>query len=484
MNGKYLNRGLTVVAILGLTACGGGSGGNGPGGGTTDTTAPQVTAFSPASDATDVAPNSLIEITFNEALSSTGNVKVMNSQGYPVFGKTELSGDSRSVVFTPYTVLDNGEVHIVEVIGTKDSAGNAFAGAATYSFVTKQKFRILESHNDPTGNPFVYYTTERDLDGNTAIRRGFWQPGVDGEWFTADDSETPAYSMITLDTNGMPTTYVYFDAGDDGVSHTGDDIALQIEKLSYNARGQLTLKTIALVGPDFAPDTDDDIPSSRYIYTYDDKGKAESFLFYSSPGIDLQWDTDDDQITYFTFNEYGDDGYLSRFYFGGDPGADGFPGTEDDNLYFYFDYVVDLATSTMTEVGIYDAGDDGVWFSGDETPDDWTITRLIEGGVGYMYISYQDDGADGEALTADDLPYFYETGFFDEDRQIDHEISFFDAGEDGVWLNDDDVIGEYTTLEYDADGNLIRRYHFNDPGADEVWMNTDDKPFYELVFGD
>jgi methionine-rich copper-binding protein CopC len=98
-----------------------------------DTTAPRIASSSPANDASGIAINSNIAVTFSEAmdpssvaLSITPNVNL---------GSVSFRSGNASVEFNPPTDFSGDTTYAVNVSG-KDVAGNALTGSSSFKFKT------------------------------------------------------------------------------------------------------------------------------------------------------------------------------------------------------------------------------------------------------------------------------------------------------------------------------------------------------------
>jgi hypothetical protein len=105
-------------------------------GGGTDTTAPTVTLVNPANLATNVAVNSSVNATFNEAMDPLS----LNTASFSVAGVTGLvsyNAASKIATFSPASNLAANTLYTATVTtGTKDLAGNALANNKVWSFTT------------------------------------------------------------------------------------------------------------------------------------------------------------------------------------------------------------------------------------------------------------------------------------------------------------------------------------------------------------
>ena len=109
----------------------------------TDTTAPTVSAFSPAGGSTGVAIGTAVQITFSEAMSAasinTSTVQLLNG-GTPVAASLSYNNATRVVTLTPSAPLANGTTYSILVkggaTGVKDLAGNPLSADVQSSFTT------------------------------------------------------------------------------------------------------------------------------------------------------------------------------------------------------------------------------------------------------------------------------------------------------------------------------------------------------------
>jgi hypothetical protein len=111
-----------------------------------DTSAPKVTAFTPADEAAGVAPGSNIVLTFSEAVTKgTGTIVLKTAAGVVIesydvatSAKLTLSSDKTMLTLNPSSDLAFSTAYKVELAaGTfKDLAGNSYAGSTSYNFST------------------------------------------------------------------------------------------------------------------------------------------------------------------------------------------------------------------------------------------------------------------------------------------------------------------------------------------------------------
>lgn len=104
-----------------------------------ETTPPTVASTSPANNATEVATNSAVTATFDEALkASTITTETFKVSG--VTGTVAYDSATNTATFTPSSVLGNNETYTATVTtGVKDRALNNMAADYTWSFTTAMK---------------------------------------------------------------------------------------------------------------------------------------------------------------------------------------------------------------------------------------------------------------------------------------------------------------------------------------------------------
>ena len=112
-----------------------------PGGSVPDTTAPTVTAVTPASGATGVATNSTATATFSEAVTGvSGTTFTLTRAGTAVPATVAYDAASRTATLTPNAALAVSTTYTATVkggsTGVKDTAGNALAADRVWTFTT------------------------------------------------------------------------------------------------------------------------------------------------------------------------------------------------------------------------------------------------------------------------------------------------------------------------------------------------------------
>jgi methionine-rich copper-binding protein CopC len=103
-----------------------------------DTTAPAVTARTPADGATGVSPATPgITATFSEAVqAATLDFKLLDPGGALVPSAVTLNPAATTATLAPAAALGSAKTYTVQLRGARDLAGNVMAGTAMWSFTT------------------------------------------------------------------------------------------------------------------------------------------------------------------------------------------------------------------------------------------------------------------------------------------------------------------------------------------------------------
>ena len=134
-----------------------------------DTSPPTVTTFAPLDEATRVAIDSNIVLTFNEAIQrGSGNILLKTAAGttvatYDASGSANLSISGNTLTINPTSDLSNNTDYKVEfAAGTiKDLAGNSYAGTTGYNFKTGDA--ATQTVTGGTGNDLLTGSTSNDI---------------------------------------------------------------------------------------------------------------------------------------------------------------------------------------------------------------------------------------------------------------------------------------------------------------------------------
>ena len=100
-----------------------------------DTTAPGVVSRSPAVGADPVAVESVVSVSFDEAIVAGYTMSVTPAGGSPVAGATAWDAGTKTLTFTPSALLSAVTSYSVSVTGVQDQAGNA-TPPVSWSFTT------------------------------------------------------------------------------------------------------------------------------------------------------------------------------------------------------------------------------------------------------------------------------------------------------------------------------------------------------------
>ncbi len=200
-----------------------------------DTTAPSVTTFSPADEATGIAIGSNIVVTFNEAISrGTGSIVLKTAAGITVAtydaatsGNLTISGSTLTI--NPSSDLANSKGYKVEfATGTiKDVAGNNYAGTTSYNFTT-----VAQSGSNQTGTS-----------GNDTMTGGASNDTLDG----GAGTDTVDYSGNRSSYEVIKTASGYTVSG----GSDGTDTLTNIERIQFSDMTvNLTIQDIAAAAPE------------------------------------------------------------------------------------------------------------------------------------------------------------------------------------------------------------------------------------------
>jgi hypothetical protein len=101
-----------------------------------DVVPPLVTTLSPAANAREVAPETVVRVTFSEPIAG-GTLVLRNASGQIVPAQTAAAGGGTALVLSPVDFLPANGTFTVSVSGVTDLAGNPLAGGpASFTFFT------------------------------------------------------------------------------------------------------------------------------------------------------------------------------------------------------------------------------------------------------------------------------------------------------------------------------------------------------------
>ena len=218
-----------------------------------DTTAPTVTALSPASGSANVTVTANLTVTFSETVvRGSGNITLLDSAGNTVESFAAASSDRLSVSGTRLTIdptadLAFGKTYSLQIDAgaVKDGAGNTYAGLASYSFTTiknstpvaQDASAILQEDSVYTGvlgasdldNQALSYqvvqqpahgTLTLGADGNYSYMPAADYAGTDSFSFTASDGElTSSAAVVSLEIRNVIDRFTGT-SGDDKLTGT------------------------------------------------------------------------------------------------------------------------------------------------------------------------------------------------------------------------------------------------------------------------
>ena len=217
-----------------------------------DTRAPEIRTFSPADDASKVALNAPIVLTFNEnVVRGTGTIVLKTLSGTVVetFGSERITISGDTVTLDPTAQLANNTGYVVSLAqdALKDSAGNSMAAVSNYNFRTIKGIAGFATAANDTTAPTAQYLPADDATGvavdapivltfNEAIQRG-----------------TGSISLVKYNVDNSVTTIEAFDVASSNrltVTNTGSTYTLSVDPtatLNLNTQYGLVVGSGAVV---------------------------------------------------------------------------------------------------------------------------------------------------------------------------------------------------------------------------------------------
>ena len=214
-----------------------------------DTTAPTLASSTPADDATGVAANSNIVLTFNEAVDTeTGNIiikKVSDNSDVETFNvatSTAISGSgTTTITINPTSDLASSTEYYIEIDATAfdDAAGNSYAGisgATTLNFTTAAPANTAPVANagpDQTIASSAAVTLDgsgsNDADGNT-LTYAWSQTSGTSVTLSSTTVAQPTFTAPTLAVGDADAVLVFSLTVNDGtVSSSADTVTITVE---------------------------------------------------------------------------------------------------------------------------------------------------------------------------------------------------------------------------------------------------------------
>jgi hypothetical protein len=164
------------------------------------TTPPMVTAESPGANATGVAQNSVLTVTFSKAVvASSIAFTVADAAGNAVAGAVSYNSSTYTATFTPNANLATSTTYTATVSGVTDLSGNVMSPAFAWSFTTV-------SASVP---PAVIAQTPAP--GATGVAKG---ATISATFSKAIDDTTLSFVLKDTSGNVVPSTVSYDDESD------------------------------------------------------------------------------------------------------------------------------------------------------------------------------------------------------------------------------------------------------------------------------
>jgi photosystem II stability/assembly factor-like uncharacterized protein/6-phosphogluconolactonase (cycloisomerase 2 family) len=427
-----------------------------------DVTAPTISTFSPEDDATDVAIDTTLVLTFDETMvaSSTGDIVLYSSDDEIVEtipandGQVSVNNDEVTITLSSNLTPGEGYYILVDEGAFEDGAGNAFAGiadATTWNFTTfidEDAPTVSETYpeDNATGVPLDILSSE-DM------------------YVAFDENIVAATGNITVYDASDDSVVVVFDiTSEDYIEISGSEVYLYFEEmLDYETDYYILIDEAALEdesGNPFAGITD-----------------ATTWNFTTVPPLALEFER-------VSVNDEGEEADASS-------AGEGAPTVSLDGRYVAFH-------SDATNLIADDANDSSDVFIYDrETDTIEAVSRNDEGDLGdsgsyapsisedNRYIAFQSSAAN---LVVDDTNDSNDVFVYDRTLDTIERVSVNDEGEEGDDYAQSPIIsanGRYVAFEsdatnlvaddtndsndvfvYDRDTDTIERISINDEGAE------------------
>lgn len=279
-----------------------------------------------------------------------------------------------------------------------------------------QRFRrTKEITYDNSGDILKYTRYEYDSPGNISRQTDYDSPGIDGKWFTGDDSIC-GYGRL----NATKTVWDYYSDSTDGKWYDDNDLRTMYRDIRTNADGMIISEFEHRIGADMIFNTSDDpLHAAQYV-----RGAGDFIVFGLSS------------------HEFG---------------PDGIPFTSDDTGGTYTKTVYGADGLTGEEQFFYGSGPDGEWFTSDDLSDE-RVCYIRNGVAPEKKVTYRGPGPDGKWKTPDDeidgidnYTYGSATGKY-------RVNVIYAPGADGKWETQDDLMTSNAREEtFDKYGNMIRQ---------------------------
>ncbi len=164
-----------------------------------DTTAPTVSAQTPAANATGVSRTAVVTVTFGEAVVTNSiSVVVRDASNNVVAGSLSYNSGTRTATFTPTQPLNGAASYTVTVSGVADAAGNVMT-TVNWSFTTIGSWVSTSSADFATGTASGVQVTDEGggrLRLVTAFRDEFAGTALSSSnWTTQNWSGSAQYTV-------------------------------------------------------------------------------------------------------------------------------------------------------------------------------------------------------------------------------------------------------------------------------------------------
>ena len=217
-----------------------------------DTVPPVISSFSPAAQASNIAPNTNIVVQFNEEIvRGSGTIALAAANGtvvatYDAATSTNLTISGSTLTVDPSLDLGfNTTYKLVIPSGCiKDIAGNAFAGVANYNFTTAGGLVIAGSSNADAIIGSIANDTISAGNGNDTITGAGGNDSIDGGAGLDTAVFSGKLSNYTISHTGSTYT-VHAKSGTDGTDTITNVESLKFADMSVN----LTVQAQAAAAP-------------------------------------------------------------------------------------------------------------------------------------------------------------------------------------------------------------------------------------------
>lgn len=354
---------------------------------------------------------------------------------------TELPSDNTSPQFVnalPYykelTRLDNPD-SLDDVIPAQLRPGYPSALSARFSNADKSRLLSTETNyfNNEIDTVGVYQYTADVL---TQIN-WYNNAGVDGVWQTNDDvlSGYHDHAPQNPDVNYI----IYRGPGVDLNWFTADDDILYYYGPVRDAAGTVVgIGTFTLPGDDNVWFTADDFIG--WLTTENTQQNERLWVMYLGAGPDNDWLTlDDNQVYRFARTELNAVGLRSRHTYFNDVGADGLTFTADDGIVHRHEFTYDALDRIESRITFRGPGADQLWNTADDFVHSCKQQNRDANDVPFQTVSYRP-GPDQTCFTTDDIIWGYHDDTFNSANLLTESKSYYQPGADTVWFTADDTL--------------------------------------------